>query len=106
VDLEFKRLSLAIGQVQQAQQSVYQQFQMIQELRRAELVRAENGPNAYGIGAPPGNYEDLQRERERRDRRVQELGAEMERLYARYQRLEDEKRPLMDQMNDLLRSRN
>ena len=36
-DAELKRLEVALGRINQAQQSVYQQFQMVQELRRAEL---------------------------------------------------------------------
>jgi len=103
-DAELKRLSLAIGQLQQAQQSMFQQFQMVQELRRAELAPVPGGPPAYGIGPPPGNYEDLERQRDERERRLKDLDAEMQRLYARYRELEEEKRPLLEQMNELTRS--
>jgi hypothetical protein len=40
---------------------------------------------ATGIAPPPGNYEDLQRERAQREQRLKDFQAETERLYARYQ---------------------
>ena len=48
--------------IQQEQQSVYQQFQMIQELRRTELQMenppvVQNSPD-YGMDNPPPNYDD------------------------------------------------
>jgi hypothetical protein len=38
---------------------------------------------------PPQDYNELQRQREERESRVKERTAELERLYARYQELEE-----------------
>jgi predicted nucleic acid-binding Zn-ribbon protein len=104
---ELERLQSALGVIQQTQQSVYQQFQMVQELRRAELAGADPfAPQAnVGIAPPPQDYNELRRRREQRDDRIKELTAELERLYARYQELEDQKQPLLERMSELGRRR-
>lgn len=38
-DAELRRVQAALAVIQQTQQGVYQQFRMVQELRRAELER-------------------------------------------------------------------
>mgnify|MGYP001439531744 CR=1 FL=1 len=103
VDPELKELDAALTRIQQAQQSVYQQFQMVQELRRSELARpAPLAPQSnVGIAPPPQDYYELQRQREQREARINELSAEVDRLYARYQELEEQKRPLLERMNEL-----
>jgi predicted nucleic acid-binding Zn-ribbon protein len=105
VDPELKRLEAALGRINQAQQSVYQQFQMVHELRRGELARPDPfapQPNV-GIAPPPRDYNDLQREREAREARIKDLTVELDRLYARYQELEEQKRPLLERMSELAR---
>ena len=105
-DAELKRLEAALGRINQAQQSVYQQFQMLQELRRAELARPDPfAPRPNGIAPPPRDYSELQREREARETRIKDLSAELDRLYARYQELEEQKRPLLERMSELSRAR-
>jgi len=58
----------SLAAIQQEQQSVYQQFQMIQTLRRDEFMAAnppvvQNSP-VYSMGNPPPNYDDLVREKQ------------------------------------------
>jgi hypothetical protein len=106
-DAELRRVQAALNVIQQAQQSVYQQFQMVQELRRAELARPDPfapQPNV-GIAPPPQDYNELQRQRESRESRIRDLTAELDRLYARYQELEDQKRPLLERLGELSRGR-
>ena len=107
MDAELKQLDAALTRIQQAQQSVYQQFQMVQELRRAELARPDPfAPQSnVGIAPPPQDYYELQRQREQREARINDLSAEVDRLYARYQELEEQKRPLIERMNELGRGR-
>jgi hypothetical protein len=106
-ETELRRLDAALNRIQQAQTGVYQQFQMVQELRRAELARYDPfAPQPYtGIAPPPQDYNELLRQREQRESRIKELSAELERLYARYQELEDQKRALLEQMGELARGR-
>jgi hypothetical protein len=107
LDAEAKRIEATLNRVAQAQQGVYQQFQMVQELRRAELARPDPfAPQAnVGIAPPPRDYAELQREREVREARIKDLTAELERLYARYQELEEQKRPLLERLGELARER-
>ena len=102
-DAELRQLDAALNRIQQAQQGVYQQFQMVQELRRAELARSDPfapQPNV-GIAPPPQDYNELQRQREQREQRLKDLTAELDRLYARYQELEEQKRPLLERMGEM-----
>ena len=107
LEAEAKRIDAALGRINQAQQSVYQQFQMVQELRRTELARPDPfAPQAnVGIAPPPQDYNELQRQREERENRIRERTAELERLYARYQELEEEKRALLERLSELSRGR-
>lgn len=106
-DSELRQLDAALNRIQQAQQGVYQQFQMVQELRRAELARADPfAPQSnVGIAPPPQDYNELQRQREQRENRIRELTNELERLYGRYQDLDEQKRPLLDRMGEIGRGR-
>ena len=106
-DAELKQLDAALSRIQQAQASVYQQFQMVQELRRSELARPDPfapQPNV-GIAPSPQDYYELQRQREQRENRINDFSAELDRLFARYQELEEQKRPLIERMNELGRGR-
>lgn len=106
-DAELRQLDAALNRIQQAQQGVYQQFQMVQELRRADLARPDPfAPQSnVGIAPPPQDYNELQRQREQRENRINGLTNELERLYARYQELEEQKRPLLERMGELGRGR-
>ena len=104
-EAETKRVEAAIARIQQAQASVYQQFQMAQELRRAELAKSDAfAPQPNTMAPPPGDYNELQRLREVREQRINDLGAELDRLYARYQELEAEKAQLLNRLGELTRT--
>jgi hypothetical protein len=107
LDAEVKRIEATLGRIGQAQSSVYQQFQMVQELRRAELARPDPfAPQSnVGIAPPPQDYNELQRQREEREDRIRGRTAELERLYARYQELEEQKRALLERMSEITRGR-
>jgi predicted nucleic acid-binding Zn-ribbon protein len=104
-DAELKRLGAALNRISQAQHSVYQQFQMVQELRRAELGRRPDPFVPQPNVGPPRDYNELQQERKARETRIKDLTAELDRLYARYQELEEQKRPLLERTSELARAR-
>jgi hypothetical protein len=92
----------ALNRLTQEQQAVYQQFQMVQELRRNEERLAIQRLPIYRITNPVAiSLDDAQREEDRRLQRVNELQAESDRLYARYRELEDQKLPLFDTLASL-----
>jgi hypothetical protein len=109
VEAELKRVEVALQRVQQEQQSLFQQFQMTQELRRTEMQAAnpsiiQNSP-VYAEDNPPPNYDDVVRQRTERDGRIKQYTEELNRLYARYQDLEREKAGLLDREAELQQER-
>lgn len=105
-ELEARQIETTLRRLQQEQDGVYQQFQMAQEMRRVELAKPDPAalpPNAE-VTPPPLDYNELQRLREAHQQRIQELGAEIERLYARHQDLEAKKAPLLQRLGELSRT--
>jgi len=108
-EAEIGRLQTQLDQLQHLQQSVYQQFQMIQELRRTEIDAQypqviQNSPD-YAMGNSPPNYDDVVRQRAERDNRIKRYTDDLNRLYAQYQDLESQKRSLVDRLNLLVQQR-
>jgi hypothetical protein len=108
-DAEIGRLQSQLDQLQHLQQSVYQQFQMIQELRRTEIDAQypqviQNSPD-YTMANPPPNYEDVVRQRAERDNRIKQYTDDLNRLYAQYRELDNQKRSLVDRLNLLIQQR-
>ena len=107
-EAEIGRLQTQLDQLQHLQQSVYQQFQMVQELRRTEIEAQypqviQNSPE-YAMGSPP-NYEDVLRQKTERDSRIRQYTDDLNRLYAQYQDLENQKRSLVDRLDLLIQQR-
>ncbi|HTT37894.1 MAG TPA: hypothetical protein VMH32_09515 [Burkholderiales bacterium] len=108
-DVELRRIDAQLARIQQEQQSTFQQFQMIQELRRIELQAAnppviQNSP-VYAAGNAIPNAEDLARERQQRDDRIRLYTDDLEQLFARYQELEQTRASLLDRQAQLLQER-
>ena len=117
VDPRIAQLEMALNQVDQERQAVYQQFQMTQELRRNEIQ--ENNPQViqganttslmpYATGGlkdnPPISYDDQVRVLRERQERIQQYGQDLNRLYSRYTELGEQRRALFDQLMELARS--
>jgi hypothetical protein len=104
VDPRIAQLEMALSHVSQEQQSVYQQFQMLQEMRRSEiqdinpLVMQDMG----GVkDMPPISYdESIRLQRERKDL-FQQHARELDRLYARYSELGEQKKAILEQLREL-----
>ena len=108
-DAEIARLQAQLDRLQHEQQSVYQQFQMIQELRRTELQAQypqviQNSPD-YAMANPPPNYDDVVRQKAEREYRIKQYTEDLNRMYARYRELEDQKKTLLDRLNALAQQR-
>ena len=103
VDPRITQLEMALSHVSQEQQSVYQQFQMLQELRRNEIQ--DSNPLVQGMGGvkdmPPISYdESISLQRERKERFNQHT-RDLDRLYARYAELGEQKKVILDQLREL-----
>jgi len=108
-DGEIRRLESQLNLLQQEQQSVYQQFQMIQELRRAEIEAQypqviQNSPD-YTMGNPPPNYDDVVRQKAERENRIKLYTEDLNRAYARYREIEDQKKALLERLSQLAQQR-
>lgn len=101
IEAQMRRIESALSRIISEQQSLYQQFQMLQEMRRSELQRTQESAMSYTPPPSPPNYEDLVREREAREERIQRYGDELDRLYARYRDLDSQKQPLLDALSQL-----
>ncbi len=100
-DGQLRALEAELARVVAEQQSVYQQFQMVEGMRRVETEAMQAVP---GANAPPGSapsYDDMVRERKAREQRLQGYVDDLARLYARHRELDDRKRVLLDQIQEL-----
>ena len=97
-------LEIAVMRLQQEQQNLFQQFQMLQELRRHEIAQSEQALSAEdGIitsGEAP-SYGNITKQRKERTERIRRYTDELEELHVRYQETENERRALIEQVNGL-----
>jgi len=104
-EAELQRLQSALSLLNQEQQAVYQQFQMVQELRRAN-VQGVSGPYTTQLGSPRyagevPNYTEVVEAQKNVIRRNDDLARQAEELYGRYAEIEDRKKPLQQRIYDL-----
>jgi hypothetical protein len=104
VDPRIAQLEMALNLVNHEQQAVYQQFQMLQELRRNE-IQDSNPLLVQGMGgvqdAPPISYEDNIRLQRERKERYQQYTRDLDRLYARYSELGEQKKAILEQLREI-----
>jgi hypothetical protein len=100
IQQQVRRVEAALTRISQEQQSIYQQFQMVQELRRSD-ERQMQPLQSYTPPPTPPNYDDVKREEEERAQRIKEYQYELDRLYARYRELEEQKKPLLEELSAL-----
>lgn len=106
------QLEITLNQLNQAQQSVYQQFQMVQELRRNEtqidppqaVLNTSEAPY-YSMGGgnsnPSLNYDENVRFQRERQERLRKYTRDLNDLYSRYSELEEQKRAVLGQLMEL-----
>ncbi|MBK7677790.1 hypothetical protein [Accumulibacter sp.] len=103
---ELRRLDFAVSRIQQEQQAAYQQFGMVQELRRSLMQQTTPPPlpAVSGIDGDFPDYDEQVRQRKQLEEQLRRYAVELDRLYARYRELEEQKRPLLDRISELSRS--
>jgi septal ring factor EnvC (AmiA/AmiB activator) len=102
IEQQARRIEAALSRITQEQQAVYQQFQMVQQLRANE--ERQQLPIPTTVPASP-NYEDIRRDQDMRAQRIRDMQSELDRLYARYSELEQQKRPLLETLSALAQQR-
>ena len=99
-----REVESALARVTAEQQSVYQQFQMVQVMLRSEEARTQPLPT-YTPPATPPNYEDVIREQNARTTRIKQYQEEQDRLYSRYRDLETQRAQLVQALSALAQQR-
>lgn len=82
---------------------MYQQFQMLQEMRRNEIAGTfpQVLPGGGLSNLPPISYDETVRlQRERQDR-LQRYERDLNELYARYAELDEQKKAILDEIVEL-----
>ncbi|MBS0298579.1 MAG: hypothetical protein JSR32_01385 [Proteobacteria bacterium] len=101
--IQVRQLEKSLARIQQESQSIQQQFMMIQELRRNEISESPtlipSIPSAKSVPVP--KYEDLIRLQQEKQERIEKYTADLNRLYARYNELENEKQTILEQIKSL-----
>lgn len=105
-DPQLVRLETTINKLQQEQQSVYQQFQMTEELRKIEIeeinsIVTQNPATMTSVDPRLLNYDENIRLQRERQERIQLYTRDLDRLNSRYSELADQKKALLDQMIEL-----
>ena len=99
-----QRLEKELTRIRQESQSTYQQFLMIQELRRNEMSEAPMitaHPISPEKSIPIPKYEALVQQRQGKQERIKQYAIELDSLYSRFKALEDEKHAILEQLNAL-----
>ncbi|SDW06866.1 hypothetical protein [Nitrosomonas oligotropha] len=99
-----RQLEKALARIQQESQSIQQQFMMIQELRRNDIAEPSMNiplPSTPGQSIPVPNYNNLMQQKQERDQRIEKYTADLNRLYARFTELENEKQVILEQIKSL-----
>jgi hypothetical protein len=98
-------LRAELASVRDEQQSVYQNYQMVKEQRRIEVLEGSppmaQHPYGMDMDTPPPNYEDVLRAQQERESRIEQYTIELGRLTARFLELEKEKKALLRQIREL-----
>ena len=101
---QMRQLEKALARIQQESQSTQQQFMMIQELRRNDMAEPPMNvplPSTPGQSIPVPNYNNLMQQKQERDQRIEKYTTDLNRLYARFTELENEKQVILEQIRSL-----
>jgi hypothetical protein len=98
---EIKRLQGLLNILNQQQQVIYQQFQMVQELRRAQSQSNYGPPPALQFLDQYPNYDEVSAAREYAIRRESELTARLGELYEKFNEIEESKKSILDRLYEL-----
>ena len=111
LESQIQELEAGLSRTTQHQQSIFQQFQMLQEIRRFEVAQdsltALPQPSQAGTALTPPvlDYDEVARAKQERLKRLQQYTMDLDGLYQRFQELEGEKRMIMEQIDLLTRQK-
>lgn len=104
VQKQIQEVEVALSMLQQEQQNLFQQFQMLQELRRQELLQEnditlrQNQPIMGGSGL---NYDEVQKRDQERLARIKDYSTRLNEIHERYQEIDRERQALIGELTAL-----
>jgi len=102
---ELNRLEAALNGVRQEQQSVYQNYQMVRDMRLMEVQEGippkPQYPYGMNLDTPPPNFDEVFRMQMEREQRIQQYTDDMKQLSVLYLDLEEERKALLEQIGEL-----
>ena len=102
---QIQEVEVALSMLQQEQQNLFQQFQMLQELRRQELLQEnsiivqQNQPPVTGNATL--NYDEVQKRERERLARIKDYTARLSEIHERYQGIDRERQVLIGELTAL-----
>lgn len=106
---QIQEIESTLSILQQEQQNLFQQFQMLQELRRQAFLEEsdaillqQNQPIMGGSGL---NYDEVQKRKQERFARIKDYSARLDEIHARYQEIDQERQTLIGELTGLRRSK-
>jgi septal ring factor EnvC (AmiA/AmiB activator) len=107
-----EQLEAELKSVRQEQQSVYQNYQMVRDMR---LMAVQEGlpptsGHPYGketrgtdLYTPPPNYDEVMHAQMEREQRIRQYSDDLKTLGARYLELEEKRKALLEEIGELKR---
>ncbi len=104
VQKQKQEVEAALSMLQQEQQNLFQQFQMLQELRRQELLQ-ENSiimqQSQPIVGNTMLNYDEAQKREQERLARIKDYSARLNEIHERYQEIDRERQVMIGELTAL-----
>lgn len=105
-DVQKKRqeTEAALSMLQQEQQNLFQQFQMLQELRRQELLQENSNIMQQSqpiVGNTMLNYDEVQKREQERLARIKDYSARLNEIHERYQEIDRERQVMINELTAL-----
>ena len=98
---ELEKLYSALNMLNQQQQAVYQQFQMVQEIRRSNALSFESASMPQQLYGQVPNYDEMVDAQNDAILRGEYLTRRADQLLTEYKEIEDRKKPLQSRIYDL-----
>lgn len=95
-----------LNRIQQEAQTAHQQFMMIQELRRYEIneTAASMQPSMSVKSIPTPSYDEMLKDKQKKEARIRQYGVELDALYLRHKELEARRNELFNEIEHLKRT--
>jgi hypothetical protein len=100
-----QQLEADLSSVRQEQQSVYQNYQMVRDMRLMEVQEGippkSQYPQGMDLDTPPPNFDEVFRMQMEREQRIRQYTDDLKNMSERYLELEQARKALLEQIRAL-----